>query len=147
MKKYSPKVSAAILCAIGALAVAVMALAPAGCRTTQPLADDVTNIAADCGKPAVRDIALHILDDVTSALVTADYSGGIRAIVTGLISGVAESAKERALSNAWEAAACSVEEIHRRTGVSLGYGRMDEATTERQAMIRAHATAWLAGHR
>lgn len=143
-EKKSPALTAIVLVVL--LAATALVLAGTSCRTVAPIVDDATHIALDCGKPAIRNIASHILDDVASALVTADYAGGIRGIVAGLIKGVADAERQRALDEAWEAAACAVNEVHQRVNTSLAFGYMDAATTDRQKMIQAHASQWLAGH-
>lgn len=145
-QKFSRLKSTLIVAALVALAVAV-SVGSSSCKTVQPVVDEVTHVALDCGKPAIKDVALHLLDDVTSALVTADYAGGIRGIVAGLVKGVAEAERQRALESAWSAAACAVDEVNSQAGTHLAYGHMDPETQERQVLIRAHATAWLGAHR
>jgi hypothetical protein len=116
------------------------------CSTVTPVIKDVGHIAADCSEPAVHDIATHILDDVTSALVTTDYSGGILSIVQRVVSGVVSAELSRAEEHAWEAAKCSVEEIQKQVGTHLAYGHMDARTMQRETMVKAHAEQWLSAH-
>ena len=144
--KFTRLKSALIVAELVVLAVCVSVWS-SSCKTAAPVVDEVTHVALDCGKPAVRSVASHILDDVTSALVSADYSGGIRGIVAGLIKGVVAAERQRALEQAWEAAACAVDEVSHQAGTHLAYGHMDPETEERQVLIRAHATAWLGAHR
>lgn len=145
--KYTRLKSAFIVAELFALAVCV-SIWSTSCRTVQPVVDDVTHIAADCGKPAVRHIALRILDDVTTALVTADYAGGIRDVVARLVTGVASAELSRAKDEAWQAASCAVAEVRDQAVTHLGYARrMDEATIERETMVKTHADRWLEAHR
>lgn len=118
-----------------------------GCKTVNtPTIQDVGHIAEDCARPAVHNIATHILDDVSSALIMSDFSGGIVSIVANLLKNVAIAEYERAKADAWEAAKCAVVEIKKQTGVHLGYGGMDFDTMARERLMHENASDWLMAH-
>lgn len=137
-----------ILALIAAVIGVISGSALPGCKTfNTPTISEVGNVAYECGKKSIQDAARPLLDDVASALVTSDYSGGIRDIVAGLVRGVGNEAMVAATDAAWRTILCAVEEVYKQTEIHLGYGRLDEATAARERLLRDNAAAWLASHR
>jgi hypothetical protein len=107
---------------------------------------DAGHIVADCTAPTVRSIAGRILDDVATALVTTDYTGGIVAIVTKIAMNAVEAERDRVTDAAWAAAKCAVTEVRNQTSTHLGYGIKDPKVVEIEATSLTNAAAWLAAH-
>jgi len=126
------------------LALSWVALLPA-CATTSagtpgPVASAPVQIAADCGAPAVRDAATHLVDDVASALLTAgDWQQALAKL------GQEETARLKA--DAWPAILCAVQEIGARTGLQLAARASmgQDAVTQTETM-HDRATSWASAH-
>jgi hypothetical protein len=126
-----------------------LAFAPSGCSSTNPVmrvAEPTGRILADCGKATVKDLGPRILDDVASALITADYSNGLRDVATGVAENLKVQGQPRAVEAAWEIVKCAVAEVRDQASTHLGYGHMDAATADREVVKRVHADQWLGSH-
>jgi hypothetical protein len=126
------------------VALAALALLAGTCQ--MPAVKDAGHIAENCAAPAVKTLASHILDDVQSALVSMDVTGGIVGIVAGIVKGVVKQEKARAEDEAWQAAKCAVTEVRAQSSVHLGYGLHDQPTIAREALVLTNADAWLRAH-
>jgi hypothetical protein len=147
MKQCSKTVTYVFLALLAALVGVISGSTFPGCKTLNtPTVAEVGHIVEDCTMPEVNDLAGHVLDDVASALVTQDYSGGIRSIVANLVSGVASAQLSRATENGWSAVKCATRELLKQSNVHLGYGGFDEATAARERLMRDNAQAWLEAH-
>ncbi len=131
-----------------ATAAAAMCIFLSGCPSTsqRPAIQEAGKIVADCGEPAVHDLATHALDDVASALVSADYSGGMRDVAGRIAMQVSGALISRASEVAWAAVKCGATELFEQTGAHLRFGSLDRATAEREQLMRQNASAWLAAH-
>jgi hypothetical protein len=111
-----------------------LCLALGSCKTiTSPT---VTNIAADCGSPALRDLASHLLDDVTSALL----SGGDYRVALANVAA-------RAGADGWAAVKCAVTEVFGQSKAQLlARASMDKATADRTQTLVDRAGTWLGEH-
>lgn len=149
MNTYSRTRTAAILSTIVALAVAVI-VGTSSCKTTDtPQPQDPGSIVADittCASAPVHDLATHALDDFASALVSANYVGGITYIVAGIIKATYDTLKGRAEVYAWQAAKCAIQELKEQAAVHLGHGHMDAATAQRETLLNRNASQWLLEH-
>jgi len=126
------------------LVLAFAGLALAACATTGtapgPIASAPVQIAVDCGTPAVRDVALHLVDDVASALLTA---GDWQQALANL--GQTETARLK--TDAWPAIACAVQEIGARTGLQLGArASMGQDAAEQTQALHDRAATWAGAH-
>jgi hypothetical protein len=130
---------------LGCIGAAVALIATEGCHTPI-VVKDAGQIVEHCAAPTVKDISLHILDDVASALVSTDYTGGLVAIVTKFMIGVGKAEYEREEDNAWQAVKCAVLEVRAQAGVHLAYGIKDQPTVVRESKVLTNADAWLAAH-
>ncbi len=109
------------------------------CKTTAPTSPIATAgvvIAADCGAPALRDLAAHLLDDVTSALLSGGDFRAALAAVAG-----------RAGADGAAAVKCAVTELLGKADLQLSArARMEPDAVNRTEMLRDRATTWLAEH-
>ncbi len=146
-EKKSPALTAIVLGVL--LAGAAVVLAGASCKTIEGRAPQVAeagHIVADCAKAEVKDQAAHVLDDVASALVTTDYSAGVRGIASDVANRLMVAGQERAVDFAWQTVKCAVAELLDQSNAHLGYGRLDEPTAARERLVRDNARAWLDAH-
>jgi hypothetical protein len=127
------------------LALAGAAMLPSCATTTGttpgPATSAPVQIAADCGAPAVRDIATHLVDDVASALLT---SGDWHQALVNL--GATET--QRLKTDAWPAIMCAVQEIGARTSLQLGAkASMNKDAADQTQQLHERAVQWAAEHR
>jgi hypothetical protein len=104
------------------------------CKTiTSPT---VTTVAADCGAPEIRDLAAHLLDDVTSALLaTGDWRAALAAVAA------------RAGADGLAAVKCAVSEILAKSSAQLAAkDSMDKAEAARTQLLHDRAAAFVAEH-
>jgi len=110
------------------------------CKTTSVPgpSSPATTVLKDCGIPAVRDLATHLLDDVASAVA---------------VNGPTEDAwKSALLTVAWRAGVdglsavvCAAQELLAQHQTQLAArGRMDAATAARTDATDARLKEWLA---
>lgn len=104
--------------------------------TTVHVPPTVVAVAADCAAPAVRDLAVHLLDDVTSALlVTGDWRIALAAVAA------------RAGNDGLAAVKCAVAEILGQTKAQLASkASMSPATAVRTQTLHDRALAWTSEH-
>lgn len=143
-EKKSPGLTVVVIGVL--LAALVGVLAGTSCTNVPKQIAEPAKVVADCGKKAVHDQASGILDDVASALITTDYSGGLRGIATNVAGSLSGVATEEAADIAWSAVACSVRELFKQSNTHLGYGTLDPQTAAREQLMRDHASAWLSSH-
>ena len=122
------------------LFVFVIAFGVTSCKTTGTLPGPTTSapvqIAVDCGAPAVRDLATHLLDDVASALlVSGDWHAALAAVAA------------RAGADGWAAVKCAVGECLARADLQLS-ARAEMAADAADATQLRHdrALQWLSEH-
>jgi hypothetical protein len=132
------------LTTIAFMVSAAYALTFAGCKTTG--FPDAGKIVADCGEPAVHNIAIHILDDVASALATANYDGSLKDEAQNIVGTLVGVETSRAVEQAYEAIKCAVAEVQSNTSDHLGYGHLGDGVETQQKATLAHAADWLARH-
>ena len=104
------------------------------CKTiTSP---PVVSVVTDCGAPAIRDIAVHLLDDVTSALlVDGDWHAAVAAVAA------------RAGADGLAAVKCAIADVLTRTTRQLtAKASMDVAEGARTQALHDRGVAWLAEH-
>ena len=130
--------------ALGAAMVGV--LLGSSCSHVPPQIAEPAKIVADCSVKAVHDSAGNILDDVASALITTDYSGGLKNVATNVAGTLTGVATEKAAEIGWSAVKCAVAELFGQVNTHLGYGKLDAETAARERLIRDNAGAWLAAH-
>ncbi|MEP6651808.1 MAG: hypothetical protein ABJA82_00525 [Myxococcales bacterium] len=138
----------ALLVATAAAVLGWLMLVPSGCQTItgNPTVQDAGHIVADCAAAEVHDIALHALDDVTTAIAETDYNGAIRDVAGRLITQLTGTLGARAAGDVWQGIKCVVAEIQQKTNVQLGYGKMAYGDAVRLQTMNQHANAWLAAH-
>ena len=114
------------------LRLVLLCLSLGACKTvTSP---PVVEVATDCGSPALRDIAVHLLDDVTSALLSG--SGW-----QGALAGIAA----RAGADGVAAVKCAVAEVLTKTDVQLtAKASMGPSEAARTQTLHDNALAYLA---
>lgn len=130
--------------ALGAALIGV--LLGSSCSHVPPQIAEPAKIVADCGKKAVHEKSADILDDVASALITSDYSGGLRAVATNVAGNLSGLATSEASELAWEITKCAVAELFGQTNEQLGYGNTDAETAARIKTMRDNASQWLSTH-
>ena len=111
-----------------------LCLALVSCKTiTSP---PVVQVATDCGSPALRDLAVHLLDDVTSAVLSgAGWEGAVAAVAA------------RAGADGLAAVKCAIAEIIGQTSTQLAAkAAMDPAEAQRTQLLHDRAVQWQATH-
>lgn len=110
------------------------------CKTTGSIDGPITSapvkIAVDCGAPAIRDIASHIVDDVASALlVSGDWHAALAAVAA------------RAGVDGWSAVKCAIAEVLAKADVQLS-ARAEMSPDAVAFTIQLHdrAAQWLSEH-
>lgn len=121
---------------VGFVVLASYLLVGASCKTPVSVNDPtpaVVAVAKDCGYPAVRDLAGHLLDDVTSALLsTGDWHAALAAVAA------------RAGVDGYSAVKCAVAQVFKDTSEQLVLkAQMDEAAATRTWTLNARAGAYL----
>lgn len=110
-----------------------------GCQAAPPLPPSIAPgiaIAADCGAPVVRDVATHLLDDVTSALMTTgDWRAALSAVAA------------RAGDSGAEAVKCAVGDLLAQSSDQLALrARMEADAVDRTTLMHDRALTWLGEH-
>jgi len=106
---------------------AVFLFAFASCKTTNVPGPVKTGISAvvQCTEHAVQDTALHILDDVASALATANWQAGLLDLVTRF---------------GGDAVSCVLDKIR---GDAIKYSRTVTEPDQLEMLKAARANQWL----
>ena len=95
----------------------------------------ITQVAVDCGLPAVRDLATHLLDDVLSGLVAANWEASLAAVAM------------RAGADGLAAVKCAVAEIFLKTDIQMtARAEMPDEAYARTQLLHERAFAYLAAH-
>jgi hypothetical protein len=120
------------------VAATAFVLVAVSCKTPITVPDPtpvVKTVAADCGAPALRDLASHLLDDVTSALLSGgDWRAALAAVAA------------RAGADGLAAVKCAVAEVFSKSDAQLGYrGLMDKAEVDRTQLLHDRAGQYLDG--
>ncbi len=123
---------------VGFVVLASYLLIGASCKTPVTIPDPVhvlEPVAADCGAPALRDLAAHLLDDVTSALLSGgDWHAALAAVAA------------RAGADGLAAVKCAVSEVFFKSDQQLDYkALMDKAEVERTQLLHDRAGQYLGG--
>jgi hypothetical protein len=101
------------------------------CKTV-PIPPTVVSVAADCGAPAIRDLATSLLDDVASALISkSGFEGALAAIET------------RVGADGKAAVKCAVEELLSKYDGRLAAKTMGADDIALTQNARDNAAAWL----
>ncbi len=129
LSRYLPRMVESFFVAVVFCLTTVSVLS---CKTV-PIPPTVISVAADCGAPAIRDLATSLLDDVASALISkTGFAGALAAI------------EARAGANGKAAVKCAVEELigkyNARLAAKANMTADDVALTQE---ARDNAAAWL----